>query len=149
MGSGSHFDSSEDEARQTSIPFGPLAASERGTSRVIESEVAFRALSEYDLRGADVAFISRQRWDNTPDDDNLSGSPELVIEVLSPSNTKREMCEKATLYLATGAEEFWIVDANQKNVTVVGREGSTVYGIGESIQLPLFGSTLAVTEIFA
>jgi Uma2 family endonuclease len=59
------------------------------------------------------------------------------------------MCEKATLYLATGAEEFWIVDANQKNVTVVGREGSTVYGIGESIQLPLFGSTLAVTEIFA
>jgi Uma2 family endonuclease len=116
---------------------------------VIESEVALRALSEYDLRGADVAFISRQRWDNTPDDDNLSGSPELVIEVLSPSNTKREMCEKATLYLATGAEEFWIVDANQKNVTVVGREGSTVYGIGESIQLPLFGSTLAVTEIFA
>jgi hypothetical protein len=29
---------------------------------VVESEVAFRALAEYDLRGADAAFVSRQRW---------------------------------------------------------------------------------------
>ena len=116
---------------------------------VIESEVAFRALAEYDLRAADVAFVSRERWDNTVDDDNLSGSPELVIEVLSPSNTKREMYEKATLYLATGAEEFWIVDAKQKNVTVVGRQGSTVYEMGELIPLPLFGSSLSAADIFA
>ena len=60
-----------------------------------------------------------ERWDATPDDDNMQGSPELVIEVLSPSNTEREMQEKATLYLATGAQEFWLVDAKWKNVTVV------------------------------
>jgi len=116
---------------------------------VVESEVAFRALAEYDLRGADVAFVSRQRWDATADEDNLHGSPELVIEVLSPSNTKREMYEKATLYLATGALEFWVVDAKRRNVTVVRREGTLVYEIGQQIPLPLFGSDLAVTEIFA
>ena len=116
---------------------------------VVESEVAFRALAEYDLRGADVAFVSRERWDATSDDDNLRGSPELVIEVLSPSDTKREMHEKATLYLATGAHEFWIVDAKQKNVTVVRREGSVVYEIGQLIPLALFGGDLSAANIFA
>lgn len=115
---------------------------------VVESEVAFRALSEYDLRGADVAFVSRQRWDATEDDENLLGSPELVIEVLSPSNTKREMQEKATLYLATGAQEFWVVDGKQRMVTVVSREGTLVYEMGRVIPLPLFGSELSVAEIF-
>ncbi len=60
----------------------------------VESEVAFRALPEYDLRGADAAFVSRQRWEETPEDDNLRGSPEIVIEILSPFNTKSEMREK-------------------------------------------------------
>jgi Uma2 family endonuclease len=116
---------------------------------VVESEVAFRALAEYDLRGADVAFVSRQRWDDTPDDDNLRGSPELVIEVLSPSNTRREMHEKATLYLATGAQEFWLLDAKQKNVTAVRHAGALVYQVGQRIPLALFGSDLSVSDIFA
>lgn len=76
---------------------------------VVASEFPFRALPEYELRGADVAFVSHSRWAGTDGDDNLHGSPELVIEVLSPSNTKSEMREKATLCLSTGAEEFWIV----------------------------------------
>src|SRR5580704_13617162 len=58
---------------------------------VVATEVAFRALPEYELRGADVAFVSRERWEATSDDDNLDGSPELVIQVLSPSNTKAEV----------------------------------------------------------
>jgi Uma2 family endonuclease len=73
---------------------------------VVETEVAFRALPEYDLRGVDVAYVSQQRWDATADDDNLHGSPELVIEVLSPSNTRAEIREKAVLCLSTGAQEF-------------------------------------------
>lgn len=116
---------------------------------VVESAVAFRALPEYDLRGADVAFVSRERWDAADDDDNLRGSPELVIEVLSPSNTKPEMQEKATLYLATGAREFWIVDATARTVTVVQREGSLVYAEGERIPLLLFGGEMTVADIFS
>jgi Uma2 family endonuclease len=116
---------------------------------VVESEVAFRALPEYELRGADVAFVSQARWDATADDDNLPGSPELVIEVLSPSNTKPEMIEKATLCLATGAQEFWIVDDKKKRVTVLRQEQTRVYEIGQSIPLNLFGGDLGVADIFA
>jgi Uma2 family endonuclease len=128
---------------------GRLLRPQVGHLGVVESEVAFRALPEYDLRGADVAFVSRQRWDSTPDDDYLQGSPELVIEVLSPSNTKPEMAEKATLCLATGAQEFWIVDGKKKRVTVLRREDTIVYEIGQSIPLRLFGGELAVADTFA
>jgi Uma2 family endonuclease len=117
---------------------------------VVESEVAFRALPQYDLRGADVAFVCQQRWETTEDYDNLHGSPELVIEVLSPSNTNAEMLEKAALCLSTGAEEFWIVNPHRNNVTVMRREGGTlVYETGQQIPLALFGSELSVSDIFA
>lgn len=117
---------------------------------VIESEVAFRALPEYDLRGADVAFVSQQRWNTTEDDDNLHGTPELVIEVLSPSNTKQEMREKAALYLSTGAQEFWLVDPKRQTVTVMRQQGGTqVFGMGQPTPLVLFGRELNVSDIFA
>ncbi len=58
-----------------------------GEAGVVEPEVAFRALPEHELRVADVAFVSKERWHRSGEEDNLRGAPELVIEVLSPSNT--------------------------------------------------------------
>jgi Uma2 family endonuclease len=121
-----------------------------GGKGVVASEVPFRALPQYELRGADVAFVSQARWIATEDEDNLHGSPELVIEVLSPTNTKAEMREKAALYLSTGAQEFWVVNPRRKNVTVMRREGGTlIYEIGQHIPLALFGGQLSVSEIFS
>jgi len=117
---------------------------------IVATEVAFRALPEYDLRGADVAYVSQHRWDSTSDDDNLHGSPELVIEVLSPSNTKAEIREKAVLCLSSGTQEFWVVDPKRETVSIT-RQGSvtTVYRVGDRIPLPMFGGHLDVSEIFA
>ena len=117
---------------------------------LVAGEFPFRAVPEYDLRAADVAFVSQQRWDATDEEDNLHGAPELVIEVLSPSNTAAEMREKAALCLANGAEEFWVVDPKKKNVRVMRREGDTLlYEIGARIPLALFGGELSVADIFA
>ena len=97
----------------------------------VESEFPFRALPEYDLRAADVAFVTRERWDSVGEDD-LAGSPELVIEVLSPSNTRAKIQAMAALCLATGTEEFWVVDGKRKTVSVTLRAGvTTVYSIGD------------------
>jgi Uma2 family endonuclease len=116
---------------------------------VVETEVAFRALPEYDLRGADVAYVSQQRWDDTDDNDSLRGSPELVIELLSPSNTKAEIHEKAVLCLSTGAQEFWVVDPKRETISVT-RQGSIprVYQVGDRIPLSMFDGHLDVSEIF-
>jgi Uma2 family endonuclease len=53
----------------------------------VEYEVAFRAVPEHELRVADVAFISPERVAQIDLDDNLHGAPDLVMEILSPSNT--------------------------------------------------------------
>jgi len=116
---------------------------------IVAAEVAFRALPEYDLRGVDVGYVSQQKWDATDDDDNLHGSPELVIEVLSPSNTKAEIHEKAVLCLSSGAQEFWVVDPKREPVSVTRQTGvATVYRTGNRIPLPMFHSHLDVSEIF-
>jgi Uma2 family endonuclease len=116
----------------------------------VESELPFRALPEYDLRAADVAFVSKQRWDEVPDDDDLRGAPELVIEVLSRSNTPAKIQELAALCLSAGTHELWVIDAKRETVTVTSRQGaSMVYGCEDRIPLSLFGGNLAVSEIFA
>ena len=116
----------------------------------VATEVPFRPVAEYDLRSADVAAVSWTRWDAIDPDDNLRGSPELVIEVKSPSNTSRQLRELAALSLASGARECWVVDPEKKTVTVVRSEGAAiVYTAGSSIPLSAFGGgEIAVDEIF-
>ncbi len=41
------------------------------------------------------------------------GSPDLIIEIQSPGNTKREMKDKFELYEEAGVKEYWIVDSVQ------------------------------------
>jgi len=117
----------------------------------VATEVPYRPVAEFDLRVADVAAISWERWDAIDPDDNLRGAPELVIEVLSPSNSPRQLQELAAHCLANGAVEFWIVDPARKSVTVIAREGgSMVYSSGASVPLARFGAgELPVDEIFA
>jgi Uma2 family endonuclease len=117
----------------------------------VTMEFPYRPLAEFELRVADVAVVSRERWETTDPDDNLHGAPELVIEVKSPSNTKAQLRELATLCLANGTLEFWIPDQKKKSITVIQRDGSTaVYEEGQSIPLAAFGAdSLAVSQIFA
>ena len=114
-------------------------------------EFAYRPVPEFEFRCADVAVVSEARWAATDEEDNLHGAPELVIEVKSPSNTQRELTELASLCLANGSLEFWVVDPNRTSVTVIHRDGSTsVFLAGQAIPLTAFGAdALPVEEIFA
>ena len=42
--------------------------------------------------------------------DGFYGAPDLVIEVLSPSNAYRDLVEKKAIYEQSGVREYWIVD---------------------------------------
>jgi Uma2 family endonuclease len=50
-------------------------------------------------------------------------NPIIVVEVLSPSNSTREIDEKRTAYLAAGALEVWIVDPVGRSIAFFGPEG--------------------------
>jgi len=113
-------------------------------------ELPYCPLAEFEVRAADVAAISRSRWDASNPDGYLAGAPDLVIEVRSPSNTRKQLQELAALCLSNGAREFWVVDSDARTVSVMRPEGTaSVYDIGGSIPLTAFGGgDLAVDEIF-
>jgi Uma2 family endonuclease len=116
---------------------------------IVDTEFPYRPLAENEVWGADVACVSAVRYDTI--DKWLVGSPELVIEVKSPSNTKAEMHDKAMTTLAgAGAVEFWIVDAETRTILVHAKTlGMRVYGAGEAVPLPMLSSQIILSELFA
>lgn len=117
---------------------------------VVGIEMPFRAVPQLDLRAADVAFVSRKRWDAIDPDDNLHGSPEMVIELKSDSNTWPELRERAALCLANGCQDFWVVDDTAQTTTAFAPDGKVAaYTTADCIPLPLFGADcLLVADIF-
>ncbi len=55
------------------------------------------------------AFLERNRNALETMQASLAETPDLCIEVMSPSNLLAELSEKAALYLESGAQESWIV----------------------------------------
>jgi Uma2 family endonuclease len=85
----------------------------------------------------------------------LSHVPDLVIEVLSPTNTRREVADKLEDYRSIGVREAWIVSPEAFTVEVVrlGTEGVQIldiFGTGMTIRSEvLAGLSLPVAEVFA
>ena len=77
-----------------------------GEKAVVRMEMAFRPTPEHEVWQADVGCVSLERDDATGDDEYLMGSPELVVEVLSPSNTMDEILERQDICLANGCVSF-------------------------------------------
>ena len=46
------------------------------------------------------------------------GAPVLVVEILSPGNSKKEMKSKFALYQEEGVREYWVVDPERELVFV-------------------------------
>ena len=51
-------------------------------------------------------------------EEGCRGAPDLVVEILSPSNTATEMSRKFKLYQKAGVREYWVVDPETKSLTV-------------------------------
>ena len=52
------------------------------------------------------------------DDWGCNGAPDLIIEILSPSNATNDMWTKFSKYLMAGIKEYWIVDPIMNEITV-------------------------------
>jgi Uma2 family endonuclease len=119
-----------------------------GETGKVATEFGFRPTQENEYLIADVAFASMERWKSTDPAGYFSGAPEIVIEVLSPSNTATEMLDKRNICLENGSREFWIVDTDHRQVEVSTPDGHTItYKSGQEIPL-FFGGRLAVDSIF-
>jgi Uma2 family endonuclease len=63
------------------------------------------------------------------------GAPDLVVEILSPSTSKKDQNEKFRLYEKRGVREYWVVDPAGKWLSVyraqVGKDGVRRFDDGE------------------
>jgi len=113
----------------------------------VDVEYPYRPLPENELWGADLVCIAESR--HVQFEKWLIGSPELVIEVKSPSNTKAELHDKAMTTLASaGSVEFWVLDGKTRSVTVYSAAGMRVYEGDAVVPLP-FGDQIRLAERFA
>jgi len=71
----------------------------------------------------DVAWASAHFMATHGRETPLVRSPEICIEVVSPSNSAKELREKRDAYLASGAEEVWLVYLRSKRCEFHGRQG--------------------------
>ncbi len=81
-------------------------------------EPGFRLETEPDtVRAPDVAWIASGR---IPEGTQgyLAFAPDLAVEVKSPSNSNAEMGEKASMWLAYGSQQVWILNPTDTTVIV-------------------------------
>ena len=87
---------------------------DRGGLFVSPFDVVF---SFHDVVEPDLVFVAPDQFDILTDQ-NIQGTPALVIEVLSPSTRKRDREVKRRLYDRAGVREYWLVDPDMSAVTV-------------------------------
>ncbi|MBI5649204.1 MAG: Uma2 family endonuclease [Chloroflexi bacterium] len=84
----------------------------------------------------------------------IEGAPDLIVEVLSPSNWLYDRQEKFAVYESAGVREYWIVDPRMKTIEVFVWEQGTYtlinkWGAGQRAQSQVLrGFEIAIDELF-
>lgn len=106
------------------------------------------------VRIPDICFVSRARLPSgkPPRRPIPKLAPNLAVEVLSKSNTEREMSRKLTDYFHAGVEVVWFVDPSTRTIKVFSApekynilKGSQALSSGTV----LHGFKVKIAEIFA
>jgi len=90
-----------------------------GGERTIEAPIA----TPLGLFVADIAWSRHRSPPGSEHVNPLMRAPELCIEVVLPTNSRKELSEKTKAYLAAGAEEVWIVYPRSRRCEVYGEGG--------------------------
>jgi Uma2 family endonuclease len=65
----------------------------------------------------DILFIANDNLNIVSDDGVVHGTPDLIIEVLSPGNPEHDTVIKKALYERYKVKEYWIIDPKSKKAT--------------------------------
>ncbi|EOZ99643.1 hypothetical protein A33Q_0324 [Indibacter alkaliphilus LW1] len=82
------------------------------------------------------------------------GAPDLVVEILSPGNNKKELQNKYEVYEESGVKEYWVIHPNECTLliyTLVKEKyiASRLFTIGDIVKSnAVAGFELDLTEVF-
>ena len=99
----------------------------------------------------DISVICNRKKLGT---EGCRGAPDLVVEILSPSNTAIEMQRKFNVYREAGVREYWVLDNEHKTLTIYIFRGEKIISrsYGEEDAAPvhiLKGLTIDLKPVFA
>jgi Uma2 family endonuclease len=128
-----------------------VAAHDLGDVTAAETGFVLFAGTPQTVLAPDVGFVSKKRRPRLTGK-YYSVAPDLAVEVVSPTDTAKDVREKVELYLRYGTSLVWVVYPDSRLVDVHRPNHATVsYGIGGELDggdvLP--GFRLLVKEIFA
>jgi Uma2 family endonuclease len=87
--------------------------------RVYAAETGFLVERNPDLvRAPDVSFVRKDHAAKIPRKKFIPGVPDLAAEVISPSETRREVAEKVNMWLAHGTISCWVADPDTQTITI-------------------------------
>jgi Uma2 family endonuclease len=91
----------------------------RALGQLLDSSIGCR-LAEDLLLSPDVSFVSKERLKKIGlvPDKFLAGAPDLVVEVLSPSDRMRQINRKLDHYFEYGTKLAWLVNWRKQQVQV-------------------------------
>ena len=89
------------------------------------------------VRQPDLLFVSNERADIMGE--RIEGGPDLVVEIISPSNTRAEIESKLADYASLNVRECWLVYPQIHAVEVLRLEGGQwqrayIRGAGERVE---------------
>lgn len=83
-----------------------------------------------------------------------NGTPDLMVEIISPNNSKHDVHTKFNLYQEAGVKEYWIIEPFDKIILVYTLINGEFIGLkpqveGENIKSPLFPELdIAIEDVF-
>ena len=110
-------------------------------------------LSEHDVFRPDVVLVKKENF-GVLTDAGVEGTPDFVVEILSPSNAYLDKKPKLRVYARTGVRELWLVDPGTRVVHVYhlqadAQKPAATYTEGDAFSLPTSpGLAICVIEIF-
>ena len=110
-------------------------------------------LSDTEVVKPDLLFVSKAREDIITFE-NIQGAPDLVVEILSPSTSRRDWLEKRELYAEHGVKEYVVMDPSNRIVWRLALKDGALeieqtYYEGDTITSSVLkGFTVAVNDIF-
>jgi len=84
---------------------------------LFDGQTGFR-MATGDLLCPDVSFVSTLRLQQRSLEGFFEGAPDLAIEFLSPSESKKHVDKKVNLCFANQAQLAWVIDMRKRTVTV-------------------------------
>ena len=109
--------------------------------------MSFQPAPEFEVWRADVGNVRAERADAISGFGYLEGAPDLVVEVLSPSNTADEIDDRRTTCMSNGCLSFWVVNDKRKIISVTEGEVTKHYGLSSKIPSTFLPEDVAVEDL--